>query len=71
MSEQQSKDELETRDRDALAAIGAVQAYLRDNWISEGCHDYTMMGCASCQAISINDQLTMLANSVSANMGEL
>lgn len=64
------RDELDMRDREAVAAISAIQSYLHDYWISDGCHDYTLMGCPSCQAIAINDQLTMLANSISENIGE-
>lgn len=60
-------DELEMRDREALAAIGAVQSYLHDFIISDDCHNYMLLSCMSCQALVLKTQLTMLANDIAEN----
>lgn len=62
--------ELDMRDREAIEAIEVVRSYLHDYWISEGCEDHPMMDCMSCQADVLQQQLTMLANSIRENMGE-
>lgn len=65
-----TQDELDRRDREALAAIEIVRSYLDDYWIHDADHDRVMMGCASCQASILHAQLTMLKNSVLENLGE-
>ena len=49
---------------EVLASIRRVQAFLEVNFITEGCREDRMFGCASCQAVGIHENLEMLAHEV-------
>jgi hypothetical protein len=49
---------------DVLRAIRRVQRHLDDAFITEGCADDMTLGCVSCQAVRIKDELEMLARDV-------
>ena len=45
-----------------LAAITTVQKHLDTEWISEGCFEHQAFGCASCRAVVLRKELTLLAD---------
>jgi hypothetical protein len=45
-------------------AIHLLSAYLADEWITDGCEDDSMFGCASCHAIRLRAELQALLHAV-------
>jgi hypothetical protein len=45
-----------------LAAIEVVKRHLDNDWISEGCFEHQSFGCASCRAVALRKELTLLAD---------
>lgn len=45
-----------------LKAIEVVKRYLDEEWITEGCLEHQAFGCASCRAIALRQELTLLAD---------
>ena len=43
-----------------LSAINVVKAHLDKGWISEGCYEHQTFGCASCRAVALRKELTLL-----------
>jgi len=47
---------------EVIAAIRLVQAFLRQEFISEGCYDEAVFGCTSCMAVELERKLEGVAN---------
>jgi hypothetical protein len=43
-----------------LSAINIVKAHLDKDWISAGCYEHQAFGCASCRAVALRKELTLL-----------
>jgi hypothetical protein len=47
---------------EVLTAIKTVRAFLDDYWIDDGCRKHQSFGCASCRALVLNAELSLLAD---------
>lgn len=45
---------------EVLAAIIIVKRHLDSDWISDGCREGQSFGCASCRALALRQELTLL-----------
>lgn len=57
-------------DGDVRQAIATIKAHLRTEWISDGCREFHAFGCASCQAVFLEQSLDALEGVLDSPPGD-